>query len=270
MESLSFLMVLIYLSYILIKKKPVFHTPGFIPLMLFQGYILFQLIPLPPALLKVLSNQTFQIYQETVRMLDSSSWLTISLNKKATLMEFYRYSAYSGFYFLSVQLMSDKERLKKTLYVLVGFISLLSILAMVQYFSSTELIFWFREVPDNAIIFGPYVNHNHFAGLMVMIVPLTIGLFWFHRPHIQYKQSIREKFTDIIYFPKANLHILIGCSIVLMTASILLSSSRMAIVSICLASIFLNGLILVRKKRLRKGSHLTTSICIGNTFVKLV
>ena len=41
-------------------------------------------------------------------------WVSLSINREATLMEFFRVSSYAAFYVLAVQLLTKKEFLKKT------------------------------------------------------------------------------------------------------------------------------------------------------------
>ncbi len=262
MESLTYLLVLSYLIYKIIRKEPIFRTPGFIPLVLFLGYILIQLIPLPFNVVKILSPHTYQIYQETYGVLGSVNWMTLSFNKKLTVMEFYRYAAYVGIYFMTIQLLSNKERIKRSMLILTSFFLLLSIFAIIQHFTSIDAIYWVKNIPENTDVFGPYINHNHFAGLVVMVLPITIGLFLYQKPNVSYKQSIREKITDILHFPAANVHILLGISAILLTASLIISASKIAVICLCLASVICMGLLFLRGKQIRKGSIILTVIVL--------
>jgi len=51
------------------------------------------------------------------------------------------------------------------------FTSALSLFAILQSLSRTSLIYWSVKSPGET--FGPYVNRNHYAGLMEMLIPLT-------------------------------------------------------------------------------------------------
>ncbi len=50
---------------------------------------------------------------------------------------------------------------------------LMALFAMVQGFSSRGLIYW--KVKTDGWAFGPYVNHNDYAGLMEMLIPIAIA-----------------------------------------------------------------------------------------------
>jgi O-antigen ligase len=49
-----------------------------------------------------------------------------------------------------------------------------ALLALAQAFTETRKFYWWRET--GATFFGPYVNHNHFAGFMDMVALLPLAL----------------------------------------------------------------------------------------------
>ncbi len=64
--------------------------------------------------------------------------------------------------------------------VLTLYAILLSAFAIVQFFTSADKIYWTVVPRWGGNIFGPYANHNHYAGLMEMLVALT-ATFWINR-----------------------------------------------------------------------------------------
>jgi O-antigen ligase len=52
------------------------------------------------------------------------------------------------------------------------YLFLLSLFAILQFFSSSGMLYWSVKAATG---FGPYVNRDHYAGLMEMIVPLAAG-----------------------------------------------------------------------------------------------
>jgi len=79
------------------------------------------------------------------------------------------------FFFLAGQLMVLGSRqtwrrfgLGVTLYAFA-----LALFSILQFFSSHGLIYWVVKSPGGA--FGPYVNRNHYAGLVEMLIPLAAG-----------------------------------------------------------------------------------------------
>src|SRR2546430_13060944 len=43
-----------------------------------------------------------------------------------------------------------------------------------QHFAWNGRLYWLRST--NYSVFGPFVNHNHFAGYMAMVMPVPLGL----------------------------------------------------------------------------------------------
>ncbi len=64
--------------------------------------------------------------------------------------------------------------------ILTLYAILLSTFAIVQFFTSPDKIYWTVVPRWGGNIFGPYANHNHYAGLMEMLVALT-ATFWINR-----------------------------------------------------------------------------------------
>jgi O-antigen ligase len=59
-------------------------------------------------------------------------------------------------------------------WTIVVYTFLLALFAIFQYFSSEGLIYWAVKTPSY-LPFGPYVNRNHYAGLMEMLIPLAVA-----------------------------------------------------------------------------------------------
>jgi O-antigen ligase len=72
--------------------------------------------------------------------------------------------------------LDSAERLRKAALLAFAVAFLLSIFAVVQRLTGTTEIYWFRQIPYEGVLpFGPYVNKNHFAGLMELWFPLGMG-----------------------------------------------------------------------------------------------
>lgn len=78
------------------------------------------------------------------------------------------------FFFLAGQLWADvSERAWKNfgLAVLIYAVSL-SLFAIFQFFTSHGLLYW--VIHTHGDVFGPYVNHNDYAGLMEILIPIAL------------------------------------------------------------------------------------------------
>ncbi len=233
------------------KQGFLYETPGVLPLLFFLVYILLQLVPLPQEIVRKASPETYRLYKETVLVVQPEAWISLSINKKATLTEFFRIASYVIFYVLTVQLFTKKEALKKTVAVVIIFASALSFFAILQHFIPNNKIYWARELTKGGSMFGPYVNRNHYSGLMEMLFPLVLALFLFYKPRV-FRRSFREKITAIFNRQGTNIYILLGFSAVLTATSVFLTLSRSGIVSLCLSMVFFGLMFLYKgdnKKR---------------------
>ncbi len=122
-----------------------------------------------------------------------------------------------------------------TLYAFV-----LGLLAILQSFSSDNLIYW--SVRSHGWTFGPYVNHNDYAGLMEMLTPITAG-YVLSRPR-----------TD----PRL---LLLAFALSVPVASVLLSGSRGGSVSLLVEALLL-GWVLWRRSG-QSGHRLRSILPIG-------
>lgn len=234
------------------SRQKWYTVPGLLPLVCFLSFLALQTVPLPALLIKVLSPAAHRVYKPVIDLAGGNIFLPLSINVNATVAEFFRFFAYGCFYILTVQLLSEYSRLRRTLLLVLGLAGTISFFAILQKFTAENLIFWFRPAPGNVIPTGPWIYRNHFAGFIEMLLPLHLALFLHYRPRIHYEMSWREKILSIFNLPHANLHILLGFSCLLMVVSLFVSLSRGGIISASIALIFLvlflSGLGLLQRK----------------------
>jgi O-antigen ligase len=77
------------------------------------------------------------------------------------------------YFFLAGQVFADRPResLPRWGFLVAVYASLLAFFAIIQFFAGGGLIYWSIKPQWGGWIFGPYVNHNHYAGLMEMLIP---------------------------------------------------------------------------------------------------
>ncbi|MGH9580461.1 MAG: O-antigen ligase family protein, partial [Terriglobales bacterium] len=90
-------------------------------------------------------------------------------------VETLKFAAYALLFFLTVQTMQGED-MRKLAEILIWFGFLLAIFAMIQDLTSNGKLYWLRKPQSGGSFFGPYVNRNHYAGLMEMLVPFAIVL----------------------------------------------------------------------------------------------
>jgi O-antigen ligase len=76
--------------------------------------------------------------------------------------------------FLAVQAFRTLEDWRGFVWFGMGFGFLVSVFAILQHLTSNGKLYWFREIGYGGIPFGPYVNRNHFAGFVELVLPLAL------------------------------------------------------------------------------------------------
>jgi O-antigen ligase len=77
-------------------------------------------------------------------------------------------------FIIGANFLARRERLRAFANFLIIFGFLVAVFALIQDFTWDGRFYWLR--PSRYKGFGPYVNRNHFAGLMEMIIPLPVAL----------------------------------------------------------------------------------------------
>jgi len=87
------------------------------------------------------------------------------------------YCAYGLFCFLVVQCLRSTRKIKTLAFVFSGYGFVVAMFALVQSMTPNGKLYWVRTPRFGGWIYGPYVNHNHYAGLMEMLLPIPLVFF---------------------------------------------------------------------------------------------
>ncbi len=93
------------------------------------------------------------------------------------------YGLYAIMMFLATQILRLPERRMLLMQILVFFAAAISAFALVYAVAGNGKLYWFYPVSEGSKMFGPYVNRNHFAGLMEMLLPMALVLSFSKRVH---------------------------------------------------------------------------------------
>jgi O-antigen ligase len=117
--------------------------------------------------------------------------------------------------------------------------------ALIQGISSNGRLYWIRLPRMGGWIYGPYVNHNHYAGLMEMLVPIPLVL-------------------SLTRLASTKTRAVAAAAAAVMVGTIFLSGSRGGMIAIA-AELVILAAVLVKQKR-----GLRTAIGIGVFLVIMV
>ncbi len=272
----------------LIQREELF-IPLFFPIIAFLALILFQMMPLPPSAMKLLSPKTFELYSQTLdgypgEMMEGrgkrqtvektepigqrlevrsktlenkkaeaffENWRILSISPHATRTELLKILSYLGVFLLIVNYVDSQRKLMRISTIIVYSGIIVALLGIAQKLAGAPKIYWFWEpiFRKDASFFGPFVNPNHFAGYIEMIVPLSIGLFL-----VKWKRMSKDQLRGIREFlitlgtEKGCKLILFSFFIILMVGTLFLSSSRGGIISFLGSMVYLLFMVIKREK----------------------
>ncbi|MFM8409948.1 MAG: hypothetical protein ACKOCT_06695, partial [Alphaproteobacteria bacterium] len=166
------------------------RVPGLWALAAFVAFVLASTVPLPPWLLERLSPATWKLYADVLPGWPDgggwTSWRPLALSAYDAWDSLSRISIGLGTFAVIVSFpwhldaWSEEEprivvldRLIMTL--IVGGIAM-AILGLVQQVFGNGWVMWISDEPANeARLGGPFVNPNHFAAWLEMLIPLTFA-----------------------------------------------------------------------------------------------
>jgi O-antigen ligase len=146
-----------------------------------------------------------------------------------TRIELLKYSALLALFFLCVQSYRTRGQWRNFVWFLLSLGFAVSLFGILQHFTFNGKLYWVRELQFGGIPFGPYVNRNHFAGLMELLIPpgLAIPILGAER---------RDQLPLVTLFT------------LLPIGALFLSASRGGIISFAAEIVFLAILIVARRR----------------------
>ena len=166
-----------------------------IPFCLYIGFAVLQTTPIPMRWLDVISPGSARYHtppalgepagapaggihltqSDPLLHLESPKRATISVNASETGRRAGELLAFVALFALVASWADSVARIRFLASAVVVVGSFVGIEALVQYLTWNGRIYWIRKVPPSSA-FGPFVNHNHFAGYVEMIVPVAVGM----------------------------------------------------------------------------------------------
>ncbi len=142
------------------------------------------------------------------------------------------YVSYAVLCFLSGQalLRGSQARSLAVIFLLYG--AVLGSFSLIYGISSNGKLYWLRQPCCGGSVYGPYVNHNHYAGLMELLVPIPLVL------SLSGLASSKNRAAA-------------AAVAAIMVATIFLSGSRGGMVAIVAELLFLAVLLIKQKSGLR-------------------
>jgi O-antigen ligase len=145
-----------------------------------------------------------------------------------TYSQLLRYAAYGMLAFVVTQSLRRSSQFEMIALLFTAFGGIVAAFAVLQGMAPNGKLYWIFPLEQGGAIYGPYVNHNHYAGLMEMLTPFPLVL-------------AATRFTD------GNRKLAVAGVAALMAGSIFLSGSRGGMVAF-VAQMIVLSVLLVHKR----------------------
>jgi len=176
----------------------------------------------------------------------SLPWIaSLTLYPRGTLEALVAGAAYAAIFALVVSTVRTEREIRRMVLALIVTGFGVALFAILQKYAGNGKIFGLRAVREGGSAFGPFVNRNHFAGYMGMLIPLSIGYTVAAFSNAPARGGTAgRRFVHRLTSEGANRLALLVFMTLIMSVSLVLSFSRAGIVSF-LTAVLLIGLILV-------------------------
>ena len=142
------------------------------------------------------------------------------------------YVSYGIVLLIASECFRTKESRRIFALIMIVFGTLYAFFALAQDLTSNGKIFWIRTVRFHGGIYGSYVNRDHYAGLLEMLVPIPLAL-------------------SMSYLLRKEMRVLVGFCGVLMAGTIFLCGSRGGMIAFILEMALLAPLSIAKRRRFR-------------------
>jgi O-antigen ligase len=251
------------------SRNPVFFldrprglTTLFILFAAMIALVLFQMIPLPEGLLKLISPASLYTYN-TFGNAPTGTFHPVTVHPWATRQELFKVLAYAAIFFVIVSHYRTKEQVRTLVKTILWMGCFLVLFTIVQKITWNGRIFWIYPVDEvlksGSRIWGSYINRDHFAGYMEMAIPLGMGLLLYSAPRVRAlpESALGLKVARFLANEKLVPYALMFLLVLLMTAALFMTFSRGGIIAFVVSSLFF-AWITRRRRTLRSKTALLT------------
>jgi len=208
----------------------------------FLGLVLIQMIPLPGKIVSWLSPNRLFFDVQAALAPEAAHWATLSIYPHNTLFGFFKLLAYLAAFILAAYSFEPREGRSVLAPGLLVLGTLEAGYGIVQYLTGYQKIFGFTKQFYTEEATGTYINHNHFAGLLELVIPFAAMMVFYNlqsRPGQGGAERWRGRPGRSGLDPRIVFYAFI---LVLLLVGVVFSHSRMGMFSV-LTSLILMGLL---------------------------
>jgi O-antigen ligase len=140
------------------------------------AFIVFQVVPLPAFLVRILSPGTYDFYKAFSPGFTGKGFLSLSVVPVRTFHEGLELAAYVLAGFLVVRTVTRGREIRRVIAFLVAVGAFEAFYGLYELTTANPHLLFYKKVYSLGSVTGTFVNRSHLAGYLEMIIPLAIGL----------------------------------------------------------------------------------------------
>ncbi len=226
-------------------------TWAYIPVGIFLFIIVFQLVPLPASLVKIVSPNTLILKTELLNDLPNAETLlgsmTLSFYPNATKHDLRLILSIVAVFVVVLNVFRRPDQIKRLLIAIALIGGSVAIFALIQDLFGNDKIYWYIYSPHKSYS-GPFANHSHYGQFMNLSIGAAIGCVCIklHEDFFGKKVTV-PVVTDYFGSTSARTLWLLVAIISLGTVTIFVSMTRGGMVSMFAAAAFTTLLLTARQ-----------------------
>ncbi len=232
------------------------------------AFLIFQIIPLPDFILRFLSpeagvvgGKSLPVSISMIPGQEEKNWFMLSPYAYPVRLSIIRFTVYGLFFFGLVQVLNSKKRIDLAISLILITGCFEALYGLMQTYSGSEHIWWFKKLTYRGDVCGTYINRNHFAGFMEMGLLLAAAFAAAlsprrkkNRKEFGEKRRFSSRISDALSVDQEfTKRVLIVFSGVVLGVGLIFSASRGGMIAAAGAMLLMGLLLAFRKEYRRKG-----------------
>jgi O-antigen ligase len=149
--------------------------PALALFVLWLAYTALHFAPLPAELVQALSPEAARMHT-LAHATSGGAWITLSVDPHAARVAWLKSAAYCAVFLLVILLVNRRQRAEQLAYSLIFAGLALSVYGVLMHLSEVTHDYFGSVIAHGGSASATYVNRNHFAGYLEMVLAIGIGM----------------------------------------------------------------------------------------------
>ena len=139
------------------------------------AFLILQITPLPGFVLRFLSPEAAIVWEKSWPAaslvgsdVEPEYWLSLAPYYYPVRMSIVRLTVYGLFLLGLIRVLNSQKRIELTISLILAVGCFEALYGLIQAYSGSPQVLWFKSITDRSAATGTYINRNHFAGFMEM------------------------------------------------------------------------------------------------------